>query len=73
MTAVINDPAQVGGKGANNTVVVVGYGNFLLDRASDITGSSGPICATYIGPAATAGGSTGGGSGTMIYRPMLYD
>jgi Flp pilus assembly protein TadG len=72
VSAAIHDPALNSGHGANTAVVVIGFGNFLLDPAATIHGSSGPICATYIGPASTSGASSGGSDGTKVYSVMLY-
>ena len=72
VTAPINDPSQSGGNGANWHVTVVGFGNFLIDPSSTISGSSGPICGTYIGPASLTGVSSGATDGTKIYSSLLY-
>lgn len=72
ISAAIHDPAQNSGSGNNAVTIVIGFGNFLLDRAFDISGSSGPICAAYIGPASTSGASSGGTDGTQVYSVMLY-
>ncbi|MCX6636028.1 MAG: pilus assembly protein TadG-related protein, partial [Acidobacteria bacterium] len=47
VSAAIHDPAQNSGNGNNFRVIVIGFGNFLIDPGDDISGSSGPICATY--------------------------
>jgi hypothetical protein len=70
--APINDPTLATGNGENREVTIVGFGSFLLDRGATISGSSGSLCATYIGPASTAGGSSGGTDGTKIYSVVLY-
>ncbi|HYP06133.1 MAG TPA: pilus assembly protein TadG-related protein [Bryobacteraceae bacterium] len=72
VTAPIIDPASSQGNGQNQTMEVVGFGNFLLDVANTISGSSGPICATYIGPASTSGASSGGSDGRVVYDVQLY-
>ena len=72
VSVAIHDPAQNSGNGANTHVIVIGFGNFLIDPAADIHGSSGPICATYIGPASTSGASSGGSDGTKVYSVVLY-
>ena len=72
VTGAINDPSLAAGNGSNRTITVIGFGNFLLDPAATISGSSGPMCATYIGPASLMGWSSGGGSGTSVYSVMLY-
>ena len=73
VTAAVNDPALASGNGNNATVTVIGFGNFLLDPADTISGSSGAICATYIGPASTSGASSGGTDGTKVYKSQLYE
>jgi Flp pilus assembly protein TadG len=72
ITTPVYDPAQSGGHGANAYIKVIGFANFLLDIGSSISGSSGPICATYIGKASMNGGGSGGTDGTKVYRVMLY-
>ena len=72
VSAAINDPWTSSGSGSNRASSVVGFGSFLIDPASAIDGSSGPICATYIGPAAKYVGSSGGTDGTKIYEVKLY-
>lgn len=72
VSAAIHDPALNSGNGSNFRMTVVGFGNFLIDPASMISGSSGPICATYIGPASTSGASSGGTDGTKVYAVLLY-
>ncbi|MCX6634023.1 MAG: hypothetical protein NT090_02860, partial [Acidobacteria bacterium] len=71
-SAAIHDPAQNSGNGNNFRVIVIGFGNFLIDPGDDISGSSGPICATYIGLASTSGASSGGSDGTKVYSVVLY-
>lgn len=70
VTAPIGDPATWSGNGSNASITVVGFGNFLLSTA--YAGSSGPICAVYIGPADLNGATTGGSDGTKIYSNFLY-
>jgi Flp pilus assembly protein TadG len=72
ITAPIYDPAQSGGNGANAHITIIGFGNFLLDPGATISGSSGPLCATYIGPASLTGSSSGGSNGTKVYNTMLF-
>jgi len=60
------------GHGSNFTCPVVGFGNFLLDVSASISGSSGPICATYIGPASSSGGASAGTDGTKVYSVALF-
>jgi Flp pilus assembly protein TadG len=72
VTAPIHDPALNAGNGANFHYTMIGFGNFLIDTANTISGTSGPICATYIGPASSSGGSSGGSDGTRIYSTTLY-
>jgi len=72
VTAAINDPSLAAGHGANGTVTVIGFGNFLLDPGATISGSSGPICATYIGLASLGGDGSGGTDGTKFYSVALF-
>ena len=58
------------GHGANASTPVIGFANFLLDPT--YSGSSGPICATYIGPADSNGAGSGGTDGTKVYSNVLY-
>jgi hypothetical protein len=58
------------GNGANATTPVIGFANFFLDPA--YSGTSGQICATYIGPADTNGSSSGGSDGTVVYSNVLF-
>jgi Flp pilus assembly protein TadG len=70
VTAPIVDPATWAGNGANANATVVGFGNFLIDPS--YSGSSGPICATYIGPGDLTGTGSGGTNGTTVYSNILY-
>jgi len=72
VTAAVNNPALATSQGANGTVTLIGFGNFLLDPASTISGSSGPICATYIGLANLSGDGSGGSDGTKFYSVALF-
>ncbi len=72
VTAPIVNPATWNGNGNNANAVMIGFGNFLLDPGATISGSSGPICATYIGPADINGIGSGGSDGTKIYVNFLY-
>ena len=58
------------GNGNNAHTTVLGFANFFL--APSYSGTSGPICATYIGPASMNGNGSGGTDGTKIYSVMLY-
>jgi len=58
------------GNGTNAATTILGFANFFLD--SHYSGSSGGICATYIGPANTTGSGSGGTDGTKIYTDVLY-
>jgi Flp pilus assembly protein TadG len=71
VTFPIGDPTTWSGNG-NGTETVIGFANFLLDPASIISGSSGPICATYIGLGSLNGGGSGGTDGTKVYSVTLY-
>lgn len=70
IVAPIQDPALSQGNG-NGSDVVIGFGSFLLDPANTISGSSGAICATYIGPANMNGAGGTGSDGTKIYKTVL--
>jgi hypothetical protein len=72
VTAPIVNPATWNGNGNNANATMIGFGNFLLDPGDTISGSSGPICATYIGPADINGIASGGTDGTKIYVNYLY-
>jgi Flp pilus assembly protein TadG len=58
------------GNGSNAATNIVGFANFFL--LPSYSGTSGPICAIYIGPASTNGNSSGGTDSTKIYSTMLY-
>jgi Flp pilus assembly protein TadG len=58
------------GNGANASTPVLGFANFFLDV--NYSGSSGPICATYIGPGDLTGSGSGGSDGTKVYSNVLY-
>jgi hypothetical protein len=58
------------GNGANASTPILGFANFFLEPT--YAGSSGQICAYYIGPADTAGAGSGGTDGTKIYTNILY-
>ena len=58
------------GNGNNAHTSVLGFANFFLDAS--YSGSSGPICATYIGPASLNGNGSGASDATKVYSVMLY-
>ena len=58
------------GNGNNASTTIVGFANFFL--LPSYSGTSGPICAIYIGPASTNGNSSGGSDSTKVYSTMLY-
>ncbi len=58
------------GNGNNASTPILGFANFFLNTT--YSGTSGGICATYIGPADTSGSSSGGTDGTKIYTNILY-
>jgi Flp pilus assembly protein TadG len=62
------------GNGSNRTGTVIGFGSFLLDTSSTLSGmpSPGPICATYLGPASLNGGTSGGTNGASVYVGVLF-
>ncbi len=72
VTVAINDPALAGGHGSNGHVTVIGFGNFLLDPSATINGSSGPICATFIGPPNLNGYGSGASDATVVYTTTLF-
>ena len=69
VTVPIGDPSTWSGNG-NGTEQVVGFGNFFLNTT--YSGSSGAICATYIGPANMNGNSAGTSDGTKVYYNVLF-
>jgi hypothetical protein len=72
VTVAVNDPALAGGNGSNGHVTVIGFANFLLDPGLTITGSSGPICATYIGGPSLNGSASAGTDSTVVYSTTLF-
>jgi len=58
------------GNGNNAATSIVGFANFFL--LPSYSGTSGPICAIYVGPASINGNSSGGTDSTKIYSTMLY-
>ena len=58
------------GSGHNANAPVLGFANFFLDPS--YSGTSGPICATYIGPGDLTGKGSGGTDGTKVYSNFLY-
>jgi Flp pilus assembly protein TadG len=72
MTVPVDDPATWAGTGGTASVTVVGFANFLLAPGSTISGNSGSICASYIGPGDLTGTGAGGTDGTKVYSNMLY-
>jgi Flp pilus assembly protein TadG len=60
------------GNGNNAAAPVIGFANFFLDISGNYSGNSGPICASYIGPASSNGNGSGGTDGTKVYSVMLY-
>jgi Flp pilus assembly protein TadG len=70
ITVPVDDPSTWGGTGDNATATVIGFANFLLDPT--YSGSSGPICATYIGPANMNGNASAATDGTKIYYNVLF-
>jgi Flp pilus assembly protein TadG len=72
VTVPVGDPASWAESGSTAHVTVIGFANFLLDPASNISGPNQSICATYIGPGNLNGASTGGTDGTKIYTNILY-
>ena len=58
------------GNGNNASTTVIGFANFFLGPS--YSGTSGPICATYVGPASLNGNGSGASDGTKVYSVMLY-
>ncbi len=58
------------GNGNNAHTSVLGFANFFLEPS--YSGSSGSICATYIGPASLNGNGSGASDATKVYSVMLY-
>jgi hypothetical protein len=58
------------GNGNNASTPLIGFANFFLDTS--YSGTSGPICATYIGPADMNSAGAGGTDGTKVYANYLY-
>jgi hypothetical protein len=58
------------GNGSNAATPVLGFANFLLNTS--YAGTSGAICATYIGPGDLNGYGSGGTDGTKVYENVLY-
>jgi hypothetical protein len=69
ITVPIADPNTWSGNG-NGTAVVAGFANFFLHTS--YSGTSGPICALYVGPASLNGSSSGRTDSTKIYYNVLY-
>jgi hypothetical protein len=72
ITVPVNDPIFASGSSNNFVVKIIGFANFLLAPGSTISGNSGPLCATYIGPASSNSWSTGGTDGRNVYVSMLF-
>ena len=66
----IGDPTSITGHGSNEAEQVIGFAAFFLDPS--YSGTSGSICATYIGPASMNGASAGGTDSSKIYTNVLY-
>ncbi len=58
------------GNGSNASTPVLGFANFFLETT--YSGSSGPICALYIGPGDLNGNASGGTDSTKVYSNVLY-
>jgi hypothetical protein len=58
------------GTGSNVDTPVLGFANFFLQPS--YSGSSGPLCATYIGPGTINGSSSGATDSTKIYTNVLF-
>ena len=58
------------GNGNNAATTILGFANFFLNTT--YSGSSGAICATYIGPASLNGNASAATDGTKIYSVNLF-
>jgi len=58
------------GNGSNASTTNLGFANFFL--LPSYSGSSGAICAVYIGPGNLTGVSSASADGTKVYTDMLY-
>jgi hypothetical protein len=58
------------GNGSNASTPILGFANFFLNTT--YSGTSGPICATYIGPGNLTGIASATADATKIYVNMLY-
>ncbi len=58
------------GNGSNASTPVLGFANFFLNTT--YSGTSGPICATYIGPASLNGNASAATDATKIYSVNLF-
>lgn len=74
VTSPVIDPGTYAGNGSNIQGTVIGFANFLLDPATTISaaGSSGPLCATYIGPGSSDRLTSGGSNNASIYVGVLF-
>jgi Flp pilus assembly protein TadG len=59
-----------GGHGSNAAAPILGFANFFLNVT--YAGTSGPICAEYIGTGNLSGYGSGASDGTKVYSNMLY-
>ncbi|MEP6962454.1 MAG: pilus assembly protein TadG-related protein [Acidobacteriota bacterium] len=69
ITVPVGDPATWSGNG-NGSSQVVGFANFFL--ATTYSGSTGSLCAYYIGPASLNGGGSGASDSTKVYYNVLF-
>ncbi len=58
------------GNGSNANTPIIGFANFFI--GTFYLGSSGPICAYYIGPGNLDGYGSGATDGTKVYSTALY-
>ncbi len=58
------------GSGANSSTTLLGFANFFLNPT--YFGTSGPICATYIGPALLNGNASAATDSTKVYSVTLF-
>lgn len=65
----VGDPSTWTGNG-NGSEQVIGFASFFLDPS--YSGTSGSLCATYIGPANVNGTGSGANDGTKVYFNALF-
>ena len=69
ITVPVGDPSTWSNNG-NGSAAAVGFANFFLETT--YSGTSGPICAIYIGPGNLTGASSAQTDATKVYTNVLY-